>query len=126
MSRLYLTTADVTGIHDVLLQRYGGAEGIRDMGAIESAVFRPQSGYYSDIVQETSALMESLLVNHPFVDGNKRTAFGACDVFVRINSCRIQATSEQCYKMIIKWLELESAVRLEHIEANLRSCILAV
>ena len=48
MSRDYLTTADVLGLHAILLERYGGASGIRDMGALESTVYRPQCGYYAD------------------------------------------------------------------------------
>ncbi|MBR5997696.1 MAG: Fic family protein, partial [Deltaproteobacteria bacterium] len=64
----YLTTADVLGIHAALLKRYGGADGVRDMGAVEAAVFRPQCGYYNDIIQEACALFESLLMDHPFVD----------------------------------------------------------
>jgi len=68
----YLTVADVLGMHAVLMQRYGGAPGIRDPGALEAALFRPQTGYYEDIVMEAAALMESLANNHPFVDGNKR------------------------------------------------------
>lgn len=72
-------------MHQVLIRRYGGASGIRDMGALEAAVFRPQSGYYDDIIWEAAALIESLTINHPFVDGNKRIAFAAMDVFLRIN-----------------------------------------
>jgi death-on-curing protein len=59
--------ADVLGMHAVLLQRYGGALGARDPGALESALFRPQTGYYRDIVEEAAALMESLAINRPFV-----------------------------------------------------------
>ena len=72
MSRDCLTVADVVGMHTVLMQRYGGALGVRDPGALEAALFRPQTGYYEDIVAEAAALMESLAINHPFVDGNKR------------------------------------------------------
>lgn len=85
MSRDYLTIADVLGMHAVLIQRYGGAVGVRDPAALEAAVFRPQTGYYDDIAAEAAALMESLAINHPFVDGNKRIAFAAIDVFLRIN-----------------------------------------
>lgn len=72
--RDYLTVADVRALHAILLQHYGGAAGIRDPGAMESALFRPQTGYYADIVAEAAALMESLAINHPFIDGNKRIA----------------------------------------------------
>ena len=85
MPRDYLTVADVLGMHTVLMQRYGGAGGVRDPGAFEAALFRPQTGYYSDIIAEAAALLESLATNHPFVDGNKRIAFAAADVFLRIN-----------------------------------------
>ena len=97
MSSNYLTSADVLGIHAVRLRKYGGAKGTRDMGALESAVFRPQSGYYADIVQEACAL----LTNHPFVAGNKCTTFAACDIFLRINTPRVNATPPQLYDLII-------------------------
>ena len=89
MATDYLTTADVLGLHRVLMQRYGGTPGLRDAGALESALFRPQTGYYEDIVAEAAALMESLAINHPFIDGNKRIAFAATDVFLRINGACI-------------------------------------
>jgi len=57
-----------------LIGRFGGALGIRDRGALESALTRPQSGYYADLIQEAAALWESLSQNHPFLDGNKRVA----------------------------------------------------
>ena len=79
MARDFLTVADVLAIHTALMQRYDGALGVRDPGALESALFRPQTGYYQDIVAEAAALMESLAINHPFVDGNKRIAFAATD-----------------------------------------------
>ena len=119
MSRDYLTTAEILGIHATLLRSYGGAEGVRDMGGLESAVFRPQSGYYEDLVQEACALLESLLINHPFVDGNKRTAFAACDIFLR----RIAATPAQLYELIILWLSLPAAERWERMENDLRGLV---
>jgi death-on-curing protein len=74
MSR-YLTTHDVEVMHHVLIERYGGSLGLRDLGLLEAAVFRPQSGYYADTLLQGAALFESLIINHPFIDGNKRTAF---------------------------------------------------
>jgi death-on-curing protein len=68
----------------VLINRYGGSAGVRDMGALEAALYRPQSGYYEDVIQQAAALWESLSQNHPFVDGNKRIAFAAMDIFLRI------------------------------------------
>ena len=109
--RDYLTTADVIAIHAVLLQRYGGAAGIRDKGGLEAAVYRPQSGYYRNISEEACALLERLLVNHPFVDGNKRTAFAAFDAFLRINGYTVSVDDTTLYAAILKWLALSAQER---------------
>jgi len=82
----YLSIIDVVAIHDLQIERFGGADGLRDPGALESALFRPQSGYYKNIIQEAAALWESLSQNHPFVDGNKRTAFVATFTFLAFNN----------------------------------------
>ena len=116
----YLTTADVLGIHAALLKRYGGADGVRDMGAVEAAVFRPQCGYYNDIIQEACALFESLLMDHPFVDDNKRTAFAACDVFLRINGIHLQATAEEMHRKILDWIQAAPNERWQVMEQELR------
>ena len=101
----YLSVADVLGLHRILIERYGGADGLRDGGALESALHRPQSGYYDDIIAEAAALMESLAINHPFVDGNKRVAFAAMDVFLRMNGYRIRASSADIYAIMMGWFE---------------------
>jgi death-on-curing protein len=118
----YLTTADILGLHHILLEKYGGAGGIRDLGALEAAVFRPQCGYYDDIIDEAAALLESLLINHPFIDGNKRVAFAACDVFLRINGCRMSASSAWVFERMMAWLA-NAENRLELIKQDLKSCI---
>ena len=89
----YLTVIEVLAIHAVLIDEFGGAVGVRDMGALEAAVFRPQTGYYADPIAEAAALFESLLQNHPFVDGNKRTALGAADVHLRLNGFELSGDS---------------------------------
>ncbi len=97
MAHDYLTVADVLGMHTVLMQRYGGAPGVREPGALEAALFRPQTGYYDDIVAEAAALLESLAINHPFVDGNKRTAHVCYRVFLVLNGVELQARDEDKY-----------------------------
>ena len=72
--RDYLTLGDVLAIHADQITTYGGAAGVRDPGQLDAALFRPQTGYYADTIAEAAALWESLSQNHPFVDGNKRTA----------------------------------------------------
>lgn len=101
----YLSVADVLWMHTVLIQRYGGEAGLRDPGALESALFRPQTGYYEDIVAEAAALMESLAINHPFMDGNKRIAFAAADVFLRGNGWRLQKPPMEMHAEIIRMFE---------------------
>ena len=77
----YLTFAEVLAIHDDQIERYGGSPGVRDPGLLEAALFRPQTGYYADLIEEAAALWESLAQNHPFIDGNKRVAFAATYTF---------------------------------------------
>ena len=120
MTRDYLTVADVLGLHAVSMQRYDGATGVRDAGALEVALFRPQTGYYEDIVAEAAALMESLAINHPFVDGNKRIAFAAADVFLRINGWRLERPALQIHAEMLSILE-SGAFDIAHIEPWLRS-----
>lgn len=87
----YLTTVEVLAIHADQIDRYGGAQGVRDHGLLESALYRPQTGYYADLIEEAAALWESLSQNSAFVDGNKRTAFGSVYTFLAINGLRLTA-----------------------------------
>jgi death on curing protein len=66
----FLTLAEVVAIHGDQIERYGGFAGVRDFGLLEAALFRPQTGYYADLIEEAAALWESLAQNHPFTDGN--------------------------------------------------------
>jgi death on curing protein len=110
----YVTTADALFFHKQLIERYGGAPGIRDVGALESALHRPQTGYYETLIHEAAALCESLVQNHPFVDGNKRVAFAVVDVFLRINAYTITASSTAIYGHVMKRLR-ESTFDLDHL-----------
>ena len=90
----YLTLLEVLAIHADQIERYGGSQGVRDPGLLEAALYRPQTGYYADLIEEAAALWESLAQNHPFIDGNKRTAFAATYTFLAINGAHISATAE--------------------------------
>jgi len=103
--RIYLTPIEAMLMHRVLIDRFGGAHGLRDAGALEAALFRPQSGYYDDAIAEAAALFESLAMNHPFVDGNKRIAFACVDVFLRVNGFRLQAKPLAVHRWMIGHLE---------------------
>jgi len=87
------------------VERFGGPPEIRDLGLLESALYRPQTGYYADLVEMAAALFESLLMNHPFVDGNKRVAFFATDVFLRLNGWRLEVEAAAAHAFLIGLLE---------------------
>lgn len=119
----YLTIIEVLSMHKILIQKYGGANGIRDMGALEAALFRPQTGYYEDIIEEAAALWESISQNHPFIDGNKRAALAATYTFLTLNGKKPKINVNEAIKYIN---ELYSSGQFEfkNIEKWLRSkCI---
>jgi death on curing protein len=96
----YLTVAEVYQMQHLLIDRFGGRHGVRDKNAVEAAVFRPQIGYYNSPAEEAAALMESLGNNHGFLDGNKRIAFTAADVFLRRNAFYIEVDAQAGYGFI--------------------------
>mgnify|MGYP001552515014 FL=1 len=115
----YLTLADILAIHDDLIDRYGGSKGLRDPGQLEAALFRPQTGYYDDLIAEASALWESLAQNHPFVDGNKRVAFASMYTFLAINGVTVTATADQAWDFI-SGLYADGAFQYDRLEPWLR------
>jgi death-on-curing protein len=101
----YLTLAEVLAFHELLIEEFGGATGIRDLGALESALYRPRTGYYRDVVEEAAALFESLVQNHPFVDGNKRVAFAVMDVFLRVNGRVLEVDDAAAHEQLVGLME---------------------
>ena len=96
---IFLTAQQILFIHARLIDTTGGEHGLRDLGLMESAAARPQATFdgnelYPDLFQKAAALMESLITNHPFVDGNKRTAITAAALFMQQNGRRFQTTNE--------------------------------
>ena len=104
----YVTTADALFFHKILIERYGGDPGIRDAGALEAALHRPQTGYYDTLIHQAAALLESLIQNHPFVDGNKRVAFAVTDVFLRINGYALTGNSKKIYGSLMQLFKTQS------------------
>ena len=121
----YVTPLEAMVMHRALIERYGGVQGLRDAGALEAALFRPQSGYYEDLVQEAAALFESVAMNHPFADGNKRLAFACVDVFLKANGLRIAAKPMAIHRWMIAHLERRTFT-LAHIEPWLRRHVVTV
>jgi death-on-curing protein len=101
----YLTLDEVLAIHQALIERFGGLPGVRDLGLLESAIYRPRTGYYKDLAEMATALFESLLMNHPFIDGNKRVAFFAVDIFLRLNGWKLKVEPKATHEFLIGLLE---------------------
>jgi len=121
--RGYITVAEVYRMQHRLIELFGGLHGVRDAAAIEAAVFRPQTGYYDSVEEEAAALMESLGMNHGFLDGNKRIAFAAADVFLRLNGSYLGVSADDGYSFIegsIARSEFRFARILEWIRINVR------
>ncbi len=118
----FLSLDEVLAIHEGMIEAFGGAGGVRDLGLLESALYRPRTGYYRDLAEMAAALFESLLMNHPFVDGNKRVAFFATDVFLRLNGWRIEVEAAEAHRFLIGLLEA-GACDLAHLEPWLRRSI---
>ena len=102
---VFLSRDEVLAIHSTLLERFGGPAGVRDYGLLESALYRPRTGHYADLAEMAAALFESLIMNHPFVDGNKRIAFFATDVFLRLNGYKLQVDANKTHRFLIGLLE---------------------
>jgi death-on-curing protein len=86
---LYPTLEEALYLHEILIQKFGGAPGVLDKGLLESALARPRSGYYRSLSEQAAALMQSLAMNHPFVDGNKPVAFALTAVFLSMNGLKL-------------------------------------
>ncbi len=116
---LYPSLPEVLGAHARLIVLFGGAQGIRDQAALEAALARPQSGSFRDVIEQAAALLESLSQNHPFVDGNKRTAVVVAAAFLGINGFRLDFDDLEAYQFLIQLYE-SNQFRLERLEPWLR------
>ena len=119
MTTVYLTVVEVLAIHEDQIVRFGGSSGVRDPGQLEAALFRPQTGYYEDVIAEAAALWESLSQNHPFVDGNKRTAFAVTYTFLSLNGHALTADEDKVIRFLFP-LYAKSSIAFSALEAWLR------
>lgn len=103
----YLTPEQVLFIHYRLIEETGGSHGVRDIHLLQSAVARPMATFrrkdlYPDLYLKAAALMHSIIKNHPFVDGNKRTAITAASVFLLRSNCRLMASNKELERFTLK------------------------
>jgi death on curing protein len=97
---VYPTVAEAIETQRLLIQEFGGMHGLRDRGLLEAAIYRPQNGYYEDLIHEAAALMESLANNHAFLDGNKRISFVLTDAFLRANGSFLAVEALAAHRFI--------------------------
>ncbi len=115
----YPTVDEVISVHARLIAGFGGSPGIRDRGALEAALARPQSGYYDDLIQEAAALWESLSQNHPFIDGNKRVAVTVSAAFLRVNGYQLDFDDLDAFSFLVGLYE-SGRMRFAELEEWLR------
>ena len=121
---IYPTIEEVVAAHGLLIARFGGSQGIRDRGALESALARPQTGYYHDLIQEAAALWESLSQNHPFIDGNKRVAVTVMAAFLKVNGYRLEFDDSNAYQFLMQLYE-GGRMRFSELELWLRTHVVS-
>ncbi len=102
----YLSVEQVLALHEVLIESFGGGSGLRDQGALEAAVARAAATFsgedlYPDLAAKAAALLHSLTMNHPFVDGNKRVAVAAAELFIEVNDHQVVAADAELEELTL-------------------------
>jgi death-on-curing protein len=107
---IFLRVDEIIGLHDMQLERFGGLEGIRDRGLLESAAAMPQAGFgdhfvHIDVYEMAAAYLFHLVKNHPFIDGNKRVGFHAAFTFLHLNGIVLTLPEDAAYDLVIATAE---------------------
>ncbi|HJW13289.1 MAG TPA: type II toxin-antitoxin system death-on-curing family toxin [Thermoanaerobaculia bacterium] len=102
----YLSIEQILLLHELQMDRFGGSRGLRDRGGLESAAARPAMTFggedlYPDIAAKAAALMHSIVVNHPFVDGDKRVGISAAELFLELNGVRMGARDKDLEELTL-------------------------
>lgn len=120
---VFITLEQILAIHHDQIERYGGSHEIRDLNLLASVIERPKSSFmgedlYQTIFDKAAALLHSVLLNHPFIDGNKRTSMVSAAAFLHFNDLELEVTQEE---LVVTVLKIESKkVNLEEISAWLK------
>lgn len=101
-----ITVEQAKKIHEILIDKYGGAKGLRDLALLESALSRPYQTFggielYEDVFNKAAAIIESILINHPFIDGNKRIGFVILRLILLEEGWELSASQEEKYQFVI-------------------------
>lgn len=119
-----ISVSEVVKIQELLTEKFGGAKGIRDYGSLDSAINRPYQTFddkalYPDPVDKAAAIFESVISNHPFIDGNKRTAYVLMRLILLENKLDIKTGEEEKFEFVIKAAKGE--LKFEDIRLWIRS-----
>lgn len=119
---LFPSLQETLELHEQLILRFGGSTGARDLGLLESALSRPQTGYYDTLSMQAAALFQSLCQNHCFVDGNKRVAFASTAIFLRMNGFRLSLKADAGELFLVEQI-IKKRAAIEEIAAWLEDCM---
>lgn len=106
----FLALEEILWLHEDQIESFGGTSGIRDMGLLESALAQPKASFggeflHPTLAEQAAAYLYHLAMNHPFVDGNKRTAFAAMESFVVANGYSLELSNEEAYELVLNMVE---------------------
>ena len=126
----YLTLGEVVALHQAVIESTSGARGIRDLGSLESALAQPRASFdgadlHASLPAKAAALGFSLTLNHPFVDGNKRTAHAAMEVFIMLNGGELVADVEDQERLMLDLADgrITRAELADWLEAHVKSSL---
>ena len=122
----FVSKSMVLSIHARQIERFGGTPGVRDEGLLESALAQPQATFggqflHPTISEQAAAYLYHIAMNHPFIDGNKRTAFAVTDTFLRLNGCALNLTDDRAYNLVMR--VARGTMTKEELSREFESCI---
>ena len=122
----FVSKSMVLSIHARQIERFGGTPGVRDEGLLESALAQPQVTFggqflHPTISEQAAAYLYHIAMNHPFIDGNKRTAFAVTDTFLRLNACTLNLTDDRVYDLVMR--VARGTMTKEELSTEFESCI---
>jgi len=122
----FLSLDEVLELHADQISSFGGTPGVRDEGLLESALAQPQATFggqflHPTISEQAAAYLYHIAMNHPFVDGNKRTAFAVTDTFLRLNGCALNLTDDRAYDLVMR--VARGTMTKEEVSTEFESCI---
>lgn len=122
----FLSLDEVLELHADQISSFGGTPGVRDEGLLESALAQPKATFggqflHPTISEQAAAYLYHIAMNHPFIDGNKRTAFAVTDTFLRLNGCALNLTDDRAYDLVMR--VARGTMTKEELSTEFESCI---